>query len=228
MQGFSPVASNKLYIQIYNQLHEAITSGRYAVGDKLPSEKELCQIFNVSRVPVREALCALELNGLVDSVQGGGVYVRRTENGTGDFPRDVEPQDIIRARMVLEPDIAREAALHLDDENRAVITELYDRMKKEAAVGIISKETDRAFHFALAKASGSGLYLMIMELVLNTMEQQLWELILSRTIATKKYMDQNNKEHLRICEAVLEGRADDAHAFMKAHMAMLYERYWSE
>ena len=76
MQGFSPVSSNKLYIQIYNQLREAITSGRYAVGEKLPSEKELCQIFNVSRVPVREALCALELNGMVDSVQGGGVYVR--------------------------------------------------------------------------------------------------------------------------------------------------------
>ena len=65
MKEFSPVISNKLYIQIYNQLHHAITSGRFKVGDKLPSEKELCQIFNVSRVPVREALCALELNVII-------------------------------------------------------------------------------------------------------------------------------------------------------------------
>ena len=100
MQGFSPVASNKLYIQIYNQLHDAIISGRFQVGDKLPSEKELCQAFNVSRVPVREALCALELNGLVDSIQGGGVYVKAQQTQE-ELPQIVEPQEIIRARMVL-------------------------------------------------------------------------------------------------------------------------------
>ena len=129
MQVFSPVASNKLYIQIYNQLHDAIMSGRFEVGDKLPSEKELCQVFNVSRVPVREALCALELNGLVDSVQGGGVYVRNLPSEKDDLPQDVEPQEIIRARMVLEPDIAREAALHLDRENREVLEEILAKFR---------------------------------------------------------------------------------------------------
>ncbi|MBQ5670894.1 MAG: winged helix-turn-helix transcriptional regulator, partial [Oscillospiraceae bacterium] len=76
MATFNPVSSNKLYIQIYNQIHDAIINGVYKVGDKLPSEKEFCAMFNVSRVPVREALCALELNGLVDSIQGVGVYVK--------------------------------------------------------------------------------------------------------------------------------------------------------
>ena len=99
MEGFSPVASSKLYIQIYNQLHDAIVSGRFKVGDKLPSEKEICQIFSVSRVPVREALCALELNGLVDSVQGGGVYVREVADTVSDISTDVEPQDIIRVDL---------------------------------------------------------------------------------------------------------------------------------
>lgn len=76
MGSFKPVTSNKLYIQIYHQIYAAITDGTYRVGDKLPSEKEFCAMFNVSRVPVREALCALELNGLVDSMQGVGVYVK--------------------------------------------------------------------------------------------------------------------------------------------------------
>ena len=228
MQGFSPVSSNKLYIQIYNQLHDAIVSGRYQIGDKLPSEKELCQAFSVSRVPVREALCALELNGLVDSVQGGGVYVKSVVNSEPVLSQDVEPQDIIRARMVLEPDIAREAALHLDEENRAVLEDLLKKFHQESAVGIISKATDRAFHHAVARASGSGLYPMIMDLVLGTMEQKMWDLILSRTIATKRFQDQNNLEHIRICEAILDGRPDDAYQAMQSHMQMLYERYWSE
>lgn len=76
MADFKPVSSNKLYIQIYHQIYGAIMDGTYQVGDKLPSEKEFCAMFNVSRVPVREALCALELNGLVDSMQGVGVYVK--------------------------------------------------------------------------------------------------------------------------------------------------------
>ena len=227
MQGFSPVASNKLYIQIYNQLHDAIISGRFQVGDKLPSEKELCQAFNVSRVPVREALCALELNGLVDSIQGGGVYVK-AQQSEEELPQVIEPQEIIRARMVLEPDIAREAALHLDEENRKVLEELLEKFRAESKVGVITKETDRAFHLALAKASGSTMYVMIMDLIFKAMEQELWELILSRTIATQRYQDQNNMEHIRICEAILDGRADDANEFMKSHMAMLYERYLSE
>ena len=170
MQGFSPVASNKLYIQIYNQLHDAIISGRFQVGDKLPSEKELCQAFNVSRVPVREALCALELNGLVDSIQGGGVYVK-AQQSEEELPQVIEPQEIIRARMVLEPDIAREAALHLDEENRKVLEELLEKFHAESKVGVITKETDRAFHLALAKASGSTMYVMIMDLVFKAMEQ---------------------------------------------------------
>ena len=227
MQGFSPVASNKLYIQIYNQLREAIVDGRFGVGDKLPSEKELCQTFGVSRVPVREALCALELNGLVDSIQGGGVYVK-AQTPAGDVPQGVEPQDIIRTRMILEPDIAREAALHLDAESRKELEEILDKFYRESAVGVITKETDRGFHLALARASGSSLYSSIMELVFRAMEQELWDLILSRTVATEKYRDQNNREHINICQAILGGRPDDAHAAMKAHMEMLYERYWGE
>ena len=67
-----------------------------------------------------------------------------------------------------------------------------------------------------------------MEMIFKTMEPRLWELILSRTINTKKFQDQNNLEHIQICEAVLEGRADNAYDFMKMHMEKLYERYWSE
>ena len=227
MQTITPVSPSKLYIQIYNQLHEAILSGQYKDGDKLPSEKDLCAMFNVSRVPVREALCALELNGLVDSIQGVGVYVKASKPTPADNIGDVEPQEIIRARMVLEPDIAREAALHIDSTGREELSGIIARLREEAASDVYTTATDKEFHLFLARTSGSTLYVMIMDMVFQAMEQKMWELILSRTVSTKSYRDLNYSEHIHIAQAVLDGRADDARAFMKEHMEKLYERYWS-
>jgi len=227
MQTFKPVSTTKLYIQIYNQLHDAIVSGQYQVGEKLPSEKDLCTMFSVSRVPVREALSALELNGLVDSMQGAGVYVKRATPTQEELRQEVEPQDIIRARMVLEPDIARLAACQINEEQRAELRDIIERFKIEAAEDVYTTSVDKEFHLFLAKTSGNSLYLMMMELIFKTMEQRMWELILSRTVATQKYRELNNREHLHIAQAVLDGRADDAYAFMKNHMEQLYERYWS-
>ena len=227
MAAFSPVSSNKLYIQIYNQIYDAIIRGEYKVGDKLPSEKEFCTMFNVSRVPVREALCALELNGLVDSIQGVGVYVKeRPQQISNDWMQHVEPQEIIRARMVLEPDIAREAALHIKPEEKEALTDIIERFRLAYESGANTEDVDKQFHLCVAKASGSTLYEMLMTIIFETMEQELWELILSRTVSTPKYRAQNYKEHYHISRAIIDGRADDAHAFMKEHMMRLYERYW--
>lgn len=227
MLTFTPVSTNKLYIQIYNQLYEAIVSGRYRVGDKLPSEKDLCAMFSVSRVPVREALCALELNGLVDSMQGAGYYVKETTSAPPADLDGIEPQEIIRARLVLEPDIASEAALHIDEAGRAELSGLIARLQEEADGDIYTTATDREFHLFLAKASGSTLYVMIMEMIFRAMEHKIWELILSRTVSTKRYRELNYSEHIHIAQAVYDGRADDARVFMREHMEKLYERYWS-
>ena len=227
MKQFSPVSSSKLYIQIYNQIYDAIVSGQYAVGEKLPSEKDLCAMFNVSRVPVREALSALELNGLVDSMQGAGVYVKRTSPAEDEWVQDVEPQDIIRARMALEPDVARLAAGQIDGAGKEELRDIIERFREEGRQDAYTTAVDREFHLFLARVSGNSLYLTIMELIFRTMEQRMWELILSRTIATQKYREQNNREHLQIANAVLNGRVEDAYSLMRDHMERLYERYWS-
>jgi len=67
--------AGKSYRVIIDHLQRAIESGQYRPGDKLPSEKELCKTFGVSRSSVREALCALEYVGLVEVRGGSGYYV---------------------------------------------------------------------------------------------------------------------------------------------------------
>lgn len=227
MKEFSPVTSNKLYIQIYSQLRDAIVAEQYRIGEQLPSEKELCAMFQVSRVPVREALSALELNGFVESVRGAGYYVLRTTPAVEDLISEVEPQDIILARITLEPDIARRAAEMIGEAQREELRDIIERFKAEAKEDAYTTTADREFHLFLAKTSGNTLYYMMMEMVFKTMEQRMWDLILQRTVAAQQYRELNNQEHLRIAQAVLDGNADEAYRSMKEHMTALNDRYWS-
>ena len=160
-------------------------------------------------------------------MQGAGVYVKRTVPSGEELLQDVEPHDILRARMILEPDIARTAAARIDEAARLELSDIIRRFREEAAQDIYTTGVDREFHLFLARASGNSLYLMMMEMVFKAMEQRMWELILRRTVATPKDREQNNTEHLQIAQAVLEGRAEDAYALMKDHMERLYDRYWS-
>lgn len=221
----SPVSSNKLYVQIYNQLVEAIRSGMFKVGEKLPSEKELCQTFNVSRVPVREALCALELNGLVDSIQGVGVYVKKTSTTIPDAPGNIEPQDIIAARLSIEPDIAKAAAKNITDTGRDEMRRIIDRFRENADANIDTADIDKKFHLCVARASANYMYLQMMEVVFKAMDTEMWTLICSRTVGTK-YFRQNYEEHRVIGDMIMSGNAEGAYICMKEHMENLVERYW--
>ncbi len=225
--AFSPVTSNKLYIQIYNQIRDAITTGLYKPGDKLPSEKEFCQMFNVSRVPVREALCALELNGLVTSNQGAGVYVKEAGPAPDLLPQEMDPQDIIQVRMVLEPEVARAAAQNIGPAEKLRLNEIVAVFRSEAEADAYSDETDRDFHMCIARASGNQMYMLIYDLLWKAMEQKMWDLILRRTVASDRYRQANYQEHLQIAQAIMDSRAQDAYTIMKAHMDRLQQRYWN-
>ncbi len=227
MSSFSPVTSNKLYIQIFNQIRDAILDGRFKVGDKLPSEKELCQMFNVSRVPVREALCALELNGLVESNQGQGVFVKEINSLTNDWIQETDPQDIIQARKHLEPEIARCAAMNITEAEKERMRDIMERFRQEAEANRYSEITDRDFHMSIARASGNHMYVVICDMIWKAMEQRMWSLILSRTVTAEENRVQHFREHMQIAEAILAGRGDLARSTMRAHMEDLERRYWN-
>src|ERR1700688_2639931 len=80
----------KLYQQIARQIAAAIVGGHYAPGDKLPSERELADDFGVSRPTVRDAMIALEFQGLVEARQGSGVYVE----AAAQISEDASERDI--------------------------------------------------------------------------------------------------------------------------------------
>src|SRR6476469_7382201 len=113
LQALEP---QRLYRQIAEQLRALITSGEFKPGERLPAERDLAKQMGVSRPSVREALIALEVEGWVEVRTGSGVFVLdRTHKRKADTKvpdNEWGPLEIIRARRVIEGEIAALAATH--------------------------------------------------------------------------------------------------------------------
>ncbi|WNS78804.1 FadR/GntR family transcriptional regulator [Domibacillus sp. DTU_2020_1001157_1_SI_ALB_TIR_016] len=232
--NFNTVSSKKLYIQIYDQILSEIQAGSFKVGDKLPSERELCAQFGVSRAPIRQALSALEMNGVIYSRQGEGVYVKNTQITAGQSEasillQSISPEDIVEARMSIEPIIIKFAAMRATEEDIQQLKKTIEKMEQETKQGIYVPETDEELHSGIAKASHNDLFITFMSAISSTMKQQeMWKFLRDRTVTRPDYRDTNFKEHKLLIEAIEKHDEKEAVEKMTMHMQNLYDRYWKD
>ncbi|MBM7654500.1 FadR/GntR family transcriptional regulator [Neobacillus cucumis] len=228
--NFNPVSSKKLYMQIYNQILSEIQSGSFKIGDKLPAERELCEMFGVSRAPIRQALSALELNGIIYSRQGEGVYVKSNQLATDQsFFKSISPEDIVEARMNIEPLIVQFAVQRATDEDIEELRSTIKQMEEETSSGVYVPETDEKLHAGIAKASHNDLFINIMADIINAMKQQeMWKFIRDRTVTRPDYREVNFKEHQLLIKAIEDRNEKEAVKIMTNHMQNLYDRYWNK
>jgi len=149
-------AVQKLYQQIARQIAAAIAGGRYASGDKLPSERELADDFGVSRPTIRDAMIALEFQGLVEARQGSGVYVSAAPpNPEYAAEPEISALELAEARRLFEGEAcALSAAIVTEDQ-----LTLLDRLANEMVGDISHEELERLeqeFHLAIALATGNA------------------------------------------------------------------------
>src|SRR5258706_1264495 len=105
------VDDRRLYRQIADQLTMLITSGEFRRGERLPSERDLAVQLGVSRPSVREALIALEIQGLVEVRVGAGIFVAQAERpAVVPVNEGQGPFELLRARWLIEGEIAALAA----------------------------------------------------------------------------------------------------------------------
>lgn len=110
METFSKNASVPLYLQVKNTLEIEIADGKYGVNERLPSERELCERFGVSRMTARQALKGLERDGLVFSRVGKGTFVnepkidQQLRNLTG-FSQEISTRGARASSIVLSAQI---------------------------------------------------------------------------------------------------------------------------
>ena len=147
----------KLYQQIARAITTAIHDGRYAPGDRLPSERELADDFGVSRPTIRDAMIALEFQGLVEARQGSGVYVTTLAGPGGEDPAETEvgPLELTEARRLFEGEACALAAAAVTDEQLAELDQLVAQMARSFAPDEVDR-LEQDFHLAIARATGNA------------------------------------------------------------------------
>lgn len=153
-----PVEPRRLYQVIADQIRASIQAGQFSPLARLPAERELAQMFGVSRPSLREALIALEIDGSVEVRMGSGIYVTASRARPDLEGRSLgdSPSEIMQARVAIEGSVVVMACARIDADLLATLRRLLDSMRNMIEAGGVPLDQDRAFHMALAAHSGNS------------------------------------------------------------------------
>ena len=219
------VETRRLYLQIADQIRGLIESGEVARGARLPAERALAKQLKVSRPSLREALIALEIEGLLDVRVGSGIYV--TEPGAhrnGAELLDAHgPFEVIHARWMIEGECAALAAQHATAAQVRAIRDAHARMVEETRRNPNPLEADRAFHVRLAEASGNSALVLLVQTLWDQRIGPLYQ-ALERKLDAPALVAGTLREHQAIVDAVAKGDARAARSAARRHMDMTRKR----
>ena len=224
----SSIEPSRLYRRIALQLRALIVAGEYAAGTRLPPERDLAMQMGVSRPSVREALIALEVEGYVEIRIGAGIYARKPDTGTINvgpaLTHEEGPLELIRARAVLEPEIAAAAAHHMTRAQLDGISKAIALMEEEAAAGHIPTAGDRQFHVRIAEASGNGVLVSLVGQLFDGRSNPLFTK-LALYFENPKSWAAAISEHRSVLAALAARDSDAARDAMRHHMQMSHKRF---
>ncbi len=224
------VEPKRLYRQIAEQLRALIAKGEFAVGARLPAERDLSKQLGVSRPSVREALIALEVEGYVEVRTGSGVYVldRKQRAGaaaaTPSSSIEWGPLELIRARRVVEGETAAIAALQRKSRHVDAMTRAIESMREMADRSVMPLEGDRAFHMAIVDACDN---VVLLETVQGFWDSRKGPIFtrLGGYFETVKSWRSAIAEHEAIRDAIAARDAEAARAAMHIHMDKSHQRF---
>ncbi|MEO7392274.1 MAG: FadR/GntR family transcriptional regulator [Ramlibacter sp.] len=223
------VEPQRLYRQIAEQLRSLMAGGEFTPGSRLLAERDLAKQLGVSRPSVREALIALEVEGWVEVRTGSGVYVlERSGRPQGDDPKvpptEWGPLELIRARRVIEGEIASLAASKAKRKHVQAIREAIDFMQEDADRGIAPLAGDRAFHTAVAQACDNVVLLETVQTFWDARRGPLFER-LGDHFETAPSWRMAISEHEAVLDAIRVHDGAAARAAMHAHMDKSHARF---
>lgn len=214
---------------IVEKLVALIRDHSLAPGDRLPPERELAQLMNISRPPLREALKALEIMNLIEIRQGSGAYVKKLEPEKVAEHLDIVftlddtlYHDLFKARRVLESAIARMAAENITDDELRTIENNVTLAARKVDDPTSFLELDYQLHGMILKASRNR--------ILPVFIQSINKLNLTVREKTNNHVGirrSTMKDHQRILEALKRRDPDGAASAMEQHLFNVETGYYA-
>jgi GntR family transcriptional repressor for pyruvate dehydrogenase complex len=216
---FEVVRRNKVYEEVAKQIERLILK-KLKPGDKLPSERELAELLQVSRSSIRDAIRSLELMGLVEPRQGTGTIVRETSAGAKISPfgnalerKREQVTELLDFRKMLEPPLAARAATHASVEEISEMEEILKRQEEKQNQGDAAIAEDAEFHYSIALASGNSVVLKVIDTLMDLLRDTR-----ERSLQVEGRSQKSLAGHRRILGAIKRHDAEAAKAAMRRHI----------
>ncbi|MCX8022506.1 MAG: FadR family transcriptional regulator [Syntrophorhabdaceae bacterium] len=221
MARFKPVKQFRVSEEVAEQIKKSILQGTFRAGDRLPSERDLTEEFQVSRMAIREALRSLEKSGFIVTRQGvnGGAYVtdltsEHLVNAYMDLflAEKISIPDLYQVRLVVEPEVARLAANNLNEGYKKRLLEALEQ--EDLPVQDFYEDNDRktAVHFILAEMSRNYFFEALVRSLIA-----LTRRVIEEVRAENKFIHPAGM-HRPVVEAILTGDGEAAYEAMKKHV----------
>jgi GntR family transcriptional repressor for pyruvate dehydrogenase complex len=221
---FEVVRRNKVYEDVAKQIERLILK-KLKPGDKLPSERELAEMLQVSRSSIRDAIRGLELMGLVEPRQGAGTIVRglSAESLLNPFASALKHRqelvsELLDFRKMLEPPLAARAATHASPEEISEMQEILQRQEQKLSDGEAAIAEDAEFHYSVALASGNSVVLKLLDMVMDLLRDTR-----ERSLQLEGRPQKSLAGHRRILAAIKRHDAEAAKAAMRRHIEDIEE-----
>lgn len=195
-------------------------------GGRLPPERELCEMLGVSRGDLRKALDVLEKDGHIWRHVGKGTFVGsgpiEETIGISEIAGQTSPADVMRARLIIEPEIAREAALHarladIEAMRQSLI------QTREAQTWRQYENFDNLLHRQIAQASRNTVLLGLFDVLNAVRRTVVWGRL--RADGARPPADHHSfADHERIVDAIAERDLAGAAAAMRLHLQQVAQR----
>lgn len=213
------ISKMKISDIVVEQMEKLISSGEFQPGDKLPSVRELCELFDVGRSAVRDAITTLKGRGIVYVKQGEGTFVSPFDSArlflsNGLLPNEKDIIQLFEVRKLLEAGMAEMAALNRND---ADLKEMEWALNSFANHDINTWEADYAFHMAIAAATGNTILTQLMEFISSTTKKALIDFhqsIFNNDGLTKEI----HHQHVNVFAMIKEGNRNLARLKMLEHL----------
>lgn len=227
--GFRVVRRVSPTDQVREQLLVAIQRGDYPPGSLLPSERVLCETFEVSRVSVREAIAGLEAMGLIVVQHGRGVFVREGIGEQYAVPftkylkmHRAELLELLKVRGALDGLAAEEASLNQRPGGLDNVVSACDGFRAAVEGGVADlpelAQLDVAFHLSIAEAGQGQLLPRLLSELTGILDESR-----RLTLARRGQLGRSVKQHQAIADAIMAGDARAARRTASQHVQAIQQ-----